>query len=95
MPHTIDSLMMNKILLKLEKKVVEPSQRKDLFRTVCKAQGKCCKMVIDSRNTNKLVSMEMVEKLGLKKSRHTMAYKVSCLHKGHKILVSGKSEVEF
>ena len=55
--------MMKRVLVKTEKKVHELAQRKSLFRTKCKSQGKCCKMVIDSGSTNNLVSIEMVEKL--------------------------------
>eukprot|EP00253_Pinus_taeda_P017528 PITA_17528 len=40
---------------------VEQTQRKALFRTVCKSQGKCCKMIIDSGSTDNLVSTEMSE----------------------------------
>jgi len=95
MPETGESLMINKILLKPEKEVAEPVQRKALFKTICKAKGKCCKMVIDSGSTDNLVSKEMVDKLGLKKTKHPVPYKVSWLHKGHQILVSEQSEVEF
>ena len=77
--------MMNKVLLKPEKEQAEPAQRKLLFRTMCKVQGKCCKMVIDSEN---LVSIEMVEKLSLNNTKHPVPYKLSWLHKGHQILVS-------
>ena len=87
--------MMNKVLLKPEKEPIEPPQRKYLFRTMCKVQGKCCKMVIDSGSTDNLVSTEMVEKLSLRKVRHPMPYKVSWLHKGHQILVSEQCEVDF
>ena len=62
--------MMNKVLLKPEKEQAKPAQRKYLFRTMCKVQGKCCKMVIDSGSTDNLVSIEMVEKLSLKKNKH-------------------------
>ena len=41
LPETRESLMMNKVLLKPEKKQAEPAQRKCLFKTVCKVQGKC------------------------------------------------------
>ena len=75
--------MMNKLFLKLEKEQEEPAQRKSLFRTMCKVQGKCCKMVIDSGSTNNLVSTEMVEKLSLNRTKHPIPYKVSWLHKGH------------
>ena len=62
--------MMNKVLLKPKKKPSEPAQRKSLFRTTCKVQGKCCKMVIDSGSTDNLVSTEMVEKLRLNNTKH-------------------------
>ena len=53
--------MMNKVLLKPEKEQADLAQRKYLFRTMCKVQGKCCKMVIDNGSTNNIVSIEMVE----------------------------------
>ena len=55
-PETREALMMNKVLLKPEKEHVEPVQSKSLFRTMCKVQGKCCKMVIDSGSTDNIVS---------------------------------------
>ena len=51
--------MMNKVLLKPDKEQAEPAQSKSLFKTTCKVQGKCYKMVIDSGSTNNLVSIEM------------------------------------
>jgi len=39
---------MMKVLIKKEKEFFEPTQRRALFRIVCKVQGKCCKVVIDS-----------------------------------------------
>lgn len=51
-----ESLMMNKILLKLEKEEIEIVQRKDLFRNVCKSKGKCFQVVIDSGRTDNLVA---------------------------------------
>ena len=65
-----ESLVVNNVLLKPAKETVEPSQRKTLFRTVCKVQGKCCQMIIDSGSTDNLVSTEVVEKLKL----NTMKY---------------------
>ena len=78
-PEEGESLMLKKFLVKSEKQVHEPAQRKSLFRTRCKSQGKCCKMVIDSGSTDDLVSTEMVEKLGLKRMNHPTPYKVSRL----------------
>ena len=61
---------------------------------MCKVKGKCYKMVIDSGSTDNLVSIEIVEKLNLKKTKHPVPYKVSWLHKGHQILVSEQCEVD-
>ena len=86
--------MMNKVLLKPEKEQAEPAQRKSLFRTMCKVQWKCCKMMINNGSTDNIVSTEMVEKMTLKRTKHCVPYKVSWLHKGHQILVSEKCEVD-
>eukprot|EP00253_Pinus_taeda_P015993 PITA_15993 len=83
-----ESLVLNKVLLKPAKEMAEPPQRKDLFVTMCKVQGKCCQMIIDSGNTDNLVSTEVVEKLKLKTMKHATPYKVSWLKKGHQLLVS-------
>ena len=82
-PKVGEDLLMNNVLLKLEKEVVESSQRKALFRSTCKFQGKIFKLFVDSGSTNNLVSTKMVEKLKLRKVKHPTPYKVSWLHKGH------------
>eukprot|EP00253_Pinus_taeda_P017296 PITA_17296 len=94
-PEIGEALVLNKVLLKPAKEVAELDQRKALFRTVCKARGKCCKLIIDSGSTDNLVAVEMVEKLGLKKLKHPTPYKVSWLQKGHQLLVDEQCEVEF
>eukprot|EP00253_Pinus_taeda_P024568 PITA_24568 len=77
--ETGEALVLNKVLLKPAKEVAKLDQRKALFHTVCKSQGKCCKLIIDSGSTDNLVAVEMVEKLGLKKLKHPTPYKVSWL----------------
>ncbi|XP_059075260.1 uncharacterized protein LOC131875213 [Cryptomeria japonica] len=93
-PNVGESIMMRRTLIKvpIEK---EPPQRKSLFRTTCKSQGKCCKVVIDYGSTDNLVSMEMVEKLNLKRIPHTKPYKVTWLNKGQQVLVNEQCWVEF
>ena len=78
--------MLKRVLVKTEKHVHEPVQRKSLFSLRCKSQGKCCKMVIDSGSTDNLVSTKMVEKMGLKRMKHPTPYKVSWLQKGYHCL---------
>ena len=55
-PKEGESLMLKKVLVKIEKKVHEPAQRNIMFMTKCKSQGKCCKMVIDSGSIDNLGS---------------------------------------
>ena len=76
-PETGEALVMRKVLLKPIKEADEPAQRKALFRTVCKVQGKCCKVIIDGGSTDNLVSTAVIEKLNLQKTRHPIPYKVS------------------
>jgi hypothetical protein len=94
-PEVGESLLMKRVLLKPNKEIQEPAQRKTLFRTTCKTKGKCCKVIIDSGSTDNLVSTEMVDKLGLKKTTHPTPYKVSWLQKGHQVLVNEQCQVEF
>eukprot|EP00253_Pinus_taeda_P002919 PITA_02919 len=94
-PETGEALVLHKVLVKPVDESVEQTQRKALFRTICKSQGKCCKMIIDSGSTDNLVSVKMVEKLGLKRLKHPTPYRVSWLQKGHQLLVDEQSEVEF
>eukprot|EP00253_Pinus_taeda_P010891 PITA_10891 len=83
-----ESLLLKRVLLKLEKETREPAQRKSLFRTTCESKGKCCKVIIDSGSTNNLIFIEMVDKLELVKTRHPTPYKVSWLQKGHQLIVT-------
>jgi hypothetical protein len=94
-PEAGEALLMRRILLKPSKEVHEPEQRKSLFKTMCKSQGKCCKLIIDNGSTDNLVSVEMVEKLGLKRERHPTPYRVSWLQKGHQVLVNEQCKVDF
>lgn len=52
-------------MLKPTKEVIELAQRKSLFRTMWKV------MIIDSGITNNLVCTKVIEKLKLKKKKHT------------------------
>ena len=62
---------------------------------MCKAKGKCWKLIIDNGSTDNLVSTEMVDKLGLNKIPHPTSYTVSWIQKGHQMLVNEKCQVEF
>lgn len=69
-PESGELLMMKRVLLKPQKVVQELSQRRNLFRTMFKAKGKCFKLIIDNGSTNNIVSTEMVDNMGFKKIPH-------------------------
>lgn len=74
--------MFHRVLLKPQNKIVEePEQRRKVFKTKCKVQGKCCNLVIDGGNTENLVSTEAMDKLKLKNLVHPNRYKLSWLQK--------------
>jgi hypothetical protein len=50
------SLMMRKVLLKLEKEAENPTQRNSLFWTACKTKHRVCKVIVDSGSKDNLVS---------------------------------------
>ena len=79
-----ENLMM-KIWLQPEKDIEkEPKQRKTLFRTKYKIEGKCYNLIIDGGNSKNLVSTEVVTKLNLKCTPHLEAYRVSWLQNGQR-----------
>ena len=53
-PEAGESLLM-RTFLKPSKELHEPKQRKSLFKTMCKSQGKCCKLIIDNGSTDNLI----------------------------------------
>ena len=61
---------------------------------MCKVQGKCCKVIIDGGSTDKLVSIEVIEKLKLPKTKHPIRYKVPWLQNDHQLLVSEQCEID-
>jgi hypothetical protein len=87
--------MMRKVLLTPEKEVENPTQRNKLFRTAGKTKDRVCKAIVDSGNTDNLVSMEKVEKMELDTIIHLSPYRVSWLQKGHQVNVTKQCLVEF
>ena len=62
-PEQFGALLLRKVIDKL-------GQRRSLFKTVCKVEGKCCKLIVDSGSIDNLVSTEMVDKLNMRKIVH-------------------------
>lgn len=86
-PEIGEALMMRRAVTTMKVPDKEPTQRKSLFKTTCKARGKVGKVLIGSGSTENFVSLEMVEKLKLRKLPHPYPYKVSWLTQGQKIVV--------
>lgn len=86
--------MLRRTLLKVPS-VVEPPQRKSLFKTTYRSHGKICRVIVDSGSTEDVVSIEMVDNLDLKRVPHTTPYKMSWLNKGQQIVVNEQKFVEF
>ena len=80
-PKEGESLIMRKVLLKVGEDTGRSVKRRNLFEIYCKARGKCCKLIIDSGNTNNLVSIEMVDKMNLNRKVHPELYRVTWMHK--------------
>ena len=49
----------------------EPRQRRSLFRTRCKCEGKCCDVMVDGGSTDNLMLEEMVSNINLKREKHS------------------------
>lgn len=73
----------------------EPPQRKSIFKTTCRAGGKVCRVLINSGFTENFVSLEMVEKLKLRRLPHPYPYKVSWITQGQQEVVEEKAWVDF
>ena len=94
-PKEGESLIMRKVLLKVGEDTGRSVERRNLFEIYCKARGNCCKLIIDSGNTDNLVSIEMVDKLKLRNTVHPEPYRVAWLQKGHQVLVREQCQVSF
>ena len=81
--------------LLMRKTIEEPIQRRSLFKSVCKVEGKCCKLIVDSGSIDNLASTEMVDKLNLRKTVHPEPYRVAWLQKVHQVLVKEQCQVKF
>ena len=73
----------------------EPPQRKSFLKTTCTSHGKIYKVIVDASTTKNIVSIEMVDKLKLRRKPHTTLYKVSWLSKGRRIVMDEQTLVEF
>ncbi|KAE8678280.1 hypothetical protein F3Y22_tig00111427pilonHSYRG00288 [Hibiscus syriacus] len=73
----------------------EDEQRENIFHTKCHVGDKVCVVIIDGGSYTNIASTHMVEKLGLKTSKHPHPYKLQWLndvveakHQGKKIILA-------
>ncbi|XP_025607627.1 uncharacterized protein [Arachis hypogaea] len=69
--------------------------RHNIFHTRCIAQGKICKVIIDSRSCENVVAAYMVEKLKIPTEEHPNPYKLQWLKKGNEVKVTRRCCVQF
>ncbi len=79
-PDSIDGdhsivLIIKKILLAPQQEEKDDLRWTNIFHTRCTVQDKVCEMIIDSDNTENIVSLEPVKKLGLATEKHSRLYK--------------------
>ena len=84
-----ENIMLRRTLLKVPS-VAKPPQRKSLFKTTYRSHGKICRVIVDFGSMENIVSIEMVDKLKLRRKPHTTLYKVSWLSKGQHIVCMNK-----
>jgi hypothetical protein len=73
----------------------EPRQRRSLFHTRYKCEGKLSNMIIDGARNDNMVSEEMFMKLKIKREKHPHPYWIVWVYDDHKVLVSEQCLVKF
>ncbi|XP_016670004.1 uncharacterized protein [Gossypium hirsutum] len=75
--------------------VKNEQQRKNIFHTRYRLQGKICCVVIDGGSCTNVASTMMVEKLGLTTTKHPHSYKLQWLNDGGELKVTKQVLVSF
>ncbi|GAV76747.1 hypothetical protein CFOL_v3_20220, partial [Cephalotus follicularis] len=69
--------------------------RNNIFQMKCMSKGKVCDVIVDGGSCEKLVSITMVEKLGLKPVDHPQPYNLLWFQKGNEVKVNKWCLVQF
>ncbi|XP_040952795.1 uncharacterized protein [Gossypium hirsutum] len=75
--------------------VKDEQQRETIFHTRCKVQDKVCVVIIDSCSCTNVASSVMVDRLGLKTTKHPNPYKLQWLNDGGELKVTKQVVVLF
>ncbi|XP_024009459.1 uncharacterized protein LOC112084542 [Eutrema salsugineum] len=73
-------LLVARRTLNIQSKEEEQEQTENLFHTRCLVQGKVCSLIIDGGSCTNVASEEIVNKLGLKMTKHPKPYKLRWLN---------------
>ncbi|XP_031375376.1 uncharacterized protein LOC116189794 [Punica granatum] len=69
--------------------------RHNIFQFTCTVRGKVCRFIIDAASCENIVSVETMQKLGLKTEKHPKPYKLAWLKKGGEVNVLERALVSF
>jgi len=61
-------------------KGAQDEQRENIFRSHCTVQGKVCSVIINGGSCANIVSLSMIEKLGLQTMTHPHPYNIQWLN---------------
>ncbi|XP_039014624.1 uncharacterized protein LOC120144671, partial [Hibiscus syriacus] len=79
----------------LSTQIIEDDQRENIFHTRCHVNNKVCFMIIDGGSCTNVASTLMVEKLGLKTSKHPNPYKLQWLNDGGEVRITKQVVIPF
>jgi len=76
-------------------KGAKDEQRENIFHTRCTTQGKTCSLIIDGGSCANVVSLSMIEKLGLQTMIHPHPYNIQWLNQSKGIQVNSCCLISF
>ena len=71
-------------------KNTKDEQRDNIFHTRCTVQGKVCSLIVDGGSCANVVSLTMIEKLGLQASAHPHPYNIQWLNQSKGLQVNSR-----
>ena len=71
-------------------KSAKDEQRENIFHTRCTIQGKVCSLIIDGGSCANVVSLSMIEKLGLQATTHPHPYNIQWLNQSKGLQVNSR-----
>jgi len=69
---------------------VKDEQRENIFHSSCTVEGKVCSLIIDGGSCPNVVSLRMIEKLGLQATAHSHPYNIQWLNQSKGLQVNSR-----